>query len=51
MNRSYEIVILGNKITVTSDLEEEEVRKVEELVKKKLKRLKGGANLFHLFRC
>ncbi len=35
MNRSYEIVILGNKFNVVSDLGEEDVRKVETLIKKK----------------
>ncbi|GAB4441699.1 MAG: hypothetical protein OHK0040_12910 [bacterium] len=42
MNRSYEIVILGNRYKVTSDLNEEEVRRVEELVKKKLMNWKSG---------
>lgn len=42
MNRSYEITILGNKFNVKSDLDEEDVRRVEELVKKKLMSYKGG---------
>lgn len=37
VNRSYEIVILGNKFNVTSDLDEGEVRQIEEIVKKKLR--------------
>lgn len=39
MNRSYEITILGNKFIVLTDLTEEEVKKLEGVVKKKLMRL------------
>lgn len=40
MNRSYEIIILGNKFNVVTDLSEEDVRAVEELVKKNYRKLK-----------
>lgn len=39
MNRSYEITILGNKFHVVTDLSEEEVKAVEEYVKKNYKKL------------
>lgn len=39
MNRSYEISILGNKFHVVTDLDESEVKQVEEIVKKKLLKL------------
>jgi len=45
VNRSYEITILGNKFNVKSDLDEEDVRKVEELVKKKINELQGRYSL------
>lgn|GEM_PF-3257983 len=40
MNRFYEITVLGNKFHVVTDLSEEEVKLVEELVKKNCRKLK-----------
>jgi cell division protein ZapA (FtsZ GTPase activity inhibitor) len=45
VSRSYEITILGNKFQVLTDLSEQEVREVEELVKKKLQEVKEKHNL------
>lgn len=39
MNRSYEITVLGNKFHVVTDLSEDEVKAVEELVKKNYRKL------------
>lgn len=39
MNRSYEITVLGNKFHVVTDLSEEDVKAVEELVKKNYRKL------------
>lgn len=44
MNRSYDITILGNKFTILTDLTEDEVLRLEGLVKKKLKKLMVSLN-------
>ncbi len=40
MNRFYEITVLGNKFQVVTDLSDEDVRLVEELVKKNCRKSK-----------
>jgi hypothetical protein len=46
MNRSYEIILLGNRFNVVTDLEEDDVKRVEDLVKKKLPKSVKKTNQF-----
>lgn len=45
MNRSYDITILGNKFTILTDLTEDEVLRLEGLVKKKIEEINGKFKL------